>query len=49
MMHERGIVIDAQVSAVEEPYPLWIRSLILLACALFGIGFWSALISAIFN
>jgi hypothetical protein len=49
MIHERGFVVDAQVSDFDEPYPAWIRSLIYIASALFGIGFWSALFIAIFH
>jgi hypothetical protein len=49
MIHERNFAVDTDLSSVIEPYPAWIRSLIFLSVATFGLTFWSALALLIFK
>jgi hypothetical protein len=49
MRHERHFLVDVEASSVIEPYAAWIRGLIYLSAATFGIVFWSALILLIFK
>ena len=44
MKRERDFLVDAQVSSGIDPYPAWMRNLIYLSIATFGIAFWSALV-----
>ena len=44
MKRERDFLADAQVSGGIDPYPTWMRNLIYLSIATFGIAFWSALV-----
>jgi len=43
MRHERNFLVDAPASSVSTPYPGWIRSLIYLSAATFGLAFWVGL------
>ena len=49
MKHERGFSVGTPVSSAIEPYPGWVRSLVYLSAATFGIAFWSALLLFIFR